>query len=318
MPPSVAAADPTAEPATDLPTTDDPAPPSIGARIATLTAVFLPLAGTVAAIASVWGWGFTWADLGILFGCYVATGLGITVGFHRLFSHKSFETPKTLEFIWGALGSMAIQGPLLRWVALHRVHHQYSDKELDPHSPLGHGTGVWGVVKGFWHAHVGWAFGKDPVPTDRYITDLRRRVLPRVIDALFPLWVAVGLAIPALLGGLLSFSWAGVFRGLLWGGFVRVFLVHHITWSVNSVCHLWGSRPYPEKDHSRNNWLFGILALGEGWHNNHHAFPTSARHGLRWWQFDPSYMLIWVMEKLGLVWKVRLPALRPVPATVTA
>ena len=308
MPPSAVAA-PIAESAPDLPpTADEPAPISIKAKIVTVIAVFVPLAGTVAAIASVWGWGFTWADLGILFGCYLATGLGITVGFHRLFTHKAFETARPLEFVWGVLGSMAIQGPLLKWVALHRVHHQYSDQELDPHSPHGHGNGVWAVVKGFWHAHVGWAFNPDPVPIDRYITDLRKRTLPRVIHALFPLWVAIGLAIPAALGGLLSLSWAGVFRGLLWGGLVRVFLVHHVTWSVNSVCHLWGSRPYPEKDRSRNNWLFGLLALGEGWHNNHHAFPTSARHGLKWWQVDTSYMTIWAMEKLGLAWKVRLPA----------
>ncbi len=304
----------TAEPAPDQTTADELPRPGLGARIATLIAVLLPLIGTVATMASVWGWGFTWADFGILVGTYVATAFGITVGFHRLFSHKSFETVRPLELLWGALGSMAIQGPLLKWVAMHRVHHQFSDGENDPHSPHGHGDGVWGVVKGFWHAHIGWAFGSDPVRLDRYVTDLRKRVLPRVIDALFPLWVAIGLAIPAVLGGLITLSWGGVLRGLLWGGFVRVFLVHHVTWSVNSVCHLWGSRPYPEKDHSRNNWLFGVLAMGEGWHNNHHAYPTSARHGLRWWQFDPSYMLIWAMEKVGLVWKVRLPAARPAAA----
>jgi stearoyl-CoA desaturase (delta-9 desaturase) len=317
LPPSaVAAPEPEtfAPPAADQPTTEDLPPPTPAARVATVAAITLPLLGTVAAMASVWGWGFTWADFGLLTGAYLVTGLGITVGFHRLFSHKSFETGKSLELLWGVLGSMAIQGPLLRWVAMHRLHHHYSDKDRDPHSPNGHGAGVGGVLRGLWHAHVGWAFGPDPIPVERYVTDLRKRVLPRAIDALFPLWVVIGLVIPATLGGLFTLSWGGVVRGLLWGGFVRVFLVHHITWSVNSVCHLWGSRPYPEKDSSRNNVLFGVLALGEGWHNNHHAFPTSARHGLRWWQVDPSYMVIWAMEKLGLAWKVRLPAARPAVA----
>jgi stearoyl-CoA desaturase (delta-9 desaturase) len=279
-------------------------------QVATLLAIVLPLAGTVVAMASVWGWGFTWADFGILAGAYLATGLGITVGFHRLYTHKSFETPRWLEAVWGVLGSMAIQGPLLKWVAMHRVHHQYSDRELDPHSPYGHGDGVWGVVKGFWHAHVGWAFRADPVPIDRYIPDLRKRVLPRVIDALFPLWVAIGLAIPAVLGGLLSLSWGGVFRGLLWGGLVRVFLVHHVTWSINSACHLWGRRPYESGDESRDNVVFGVLGLGEGWHNSHHAFPTSARHGLSWWQPDVSYWVIRGLWAVGLAWDVRVPSRR--------
>ena len=314
MPPSVVAdpADTIAEPAPDLPIpNEEPRTPSRAARAATLAAILIPLLGTVAAMASVWGWGFTWTDFWLLFGAYLLTGFGITVGFHRLFSHKSFETGKPLEFAWGALGSMAVQGSLLTWVAMHRVHHQFSDQKRDPHSPNGHGGGVLGVLKGFFHAHVGWAFKRSPVKADRYITDLKKRRLARVVDSLFPVWVLIGLAIPASIGGLVTLSWGGVLRGLLWGGLVRVFLVHHITWSVNSVCHLWGSRPYPQKDLSRNNFLFGVLALGEGWHNNHHAFPTSARHGLRWWQFDPSYVVIWTMEKLGLVWKVRRPAAEP-------
>ena len=163
------------------------------------------------------------------------------------------------------------------------------------------------MIRGFWHAHIGWAFTRDPAGLDRYIADLKKLTSVRLASALFPLWIVLGLAIPAVLGGILTGTWAGVWLGFLWGGLVRVFLVHHVTWSVNSVCHLWGSRPYSDRDRSRNNLLFGILAMGEGWHNNHHAFPTSARHGLRWWQIDTSYYLIRLLTWFGLAWKVRLP-----------
>jgi stearoyl-CoA desaturase (delta-9 desaturase) len=285
-----------------------PEPLSPAARAATLAAVFLPLAGFAAGVASVWGWGFGWVDFGLLAGMYVLSALGITVGFHRLFTHKSFETNAVVRFVLAALGSMAVQGSVLKWVAVHRRHHQHSDTPDDPHSPHHAGRGPWGVARGFWHAHIGWAFRPDPVNLDRYVADLRKLASVRVASALFPVWIVLGLAIPAALGGVLTGSWVGALLGLLWGGLVRVFLVHHVTWSVNSVCHLWGSRPYPEKDRSRNNLLFGILAMGEGWHNNHHAFPTSARHGLRWWQVDASYYVIRVMAWVGLAWKVRLPA----------
>jgi stearoyl-CoA desaturase (delta-9 desaturase) len=247
---------------------------------------------------------------------YVLTAFGITVGFHRLLTHKSFETTPAVRFVLAALGSMAVQGSVLRWVAQHRRHHQHSDTPDDPHSPHHRGGGLLGTARGFWHAHIGWAFKPDAAGLDRYVADLRKLASVRVASALFPLWIALGLAIPAALGGILTGTWAGVWLGLLWGGLVRVFLVHHVTWSVNSVCHLWGRRPYPDRDRSRNNLLFGILAMGEGWHNNHHAFPTSARHGLRWWQLDASYYLIRLLAWLGLAWKVRLPAGEsgPVPA----
>jgi stearoyl-CoA desaturase (delta-9 desaturase) len=283
-------------------------PVSLAARVGTLAAVVLPLAGFAAAAGSVWGWGFGWVELGLLVGMYLATALGITVGFHRLFTHRSFETTPAVRFVLAALGSMAVQGSVLRWVAFHRRHHQHSDTPDDPHTPHGHGGGLWGVVRGFWHAHIGWAFQPDAVGLDRYVADLRRLTSVRVASALFPLWIVLGLAVPAVLGGVLTGTWSGAWLGLLWGGLARVFLVHHVTWSVNSVCHLWGRRPYPERDHSRNNVVFGILGLGEGWHNNHHAFPTSARHGLRWWQVDVSYYVIRLLAAAGLAWKVRLPA----------
>jgi stearoyl-CoA desaturase (delta-9 desaturase) len=278
------------------------------ARVGTLVAVLLPLAGLIAAVVSLWGYGFGWVEFGVLGGMYVLTALGITVGFHRLFTHKSFETNAVVRFVLAALGSMAVQGSVLRWVAQHRRHHQHSDTPADPHSPHGRGRGLVGVVRGFWHAHIGWAFKPDAAGLDRYVADLMKQRSVRWASALFPLWIVLGLALPAVLGGVLTGTWAGVLLGFLWGGLVRVFLVHHVTWSVNSVCHLWGSRPYPDKDHSRNNLVLGVLAMGEGWHNNHHAFPTSARHGLRWWQIDVSYYVIRVMSWLGLAWKVRLPA----------
>ena len=276
--------------------------------MATLAAIIIPFLGLVAAIILLWGWGFTWIDLGLLVGMYLVSGLGITVGFHRLFTHRSFEAYSPVKFALAACGSMAILGSVLNWVAQHRRHHQHSDAEGDPHSPHGHGRGLWNWLRGFWHAHIGWAFKPDPVDLNKYVRDLSRSRAVRIASALFPFWVVLGLAIPAVLGGFLSESWVGAWRGLLWGGVVRVFLVHHVTWSVNSLGHLWGSRPYETDDHSRNNYLLGILALGEGWHNSHHAFPTSARHGLRWWQPDLSYYVIRGLALVGLAWNVKLPS----------
>jgi stearoyl-CoA desaturase (delta-9 desaturase) len=171
-----------------------------------------------------------------------------------------------------------------------------------------YGGGVSGLLRGLWHAHLGWVFRPDPPDLDRYVKDLSRSHLLVVVSALFPIWVALGLVLPAVLGGVVSRTWMGVWTGLVWGGLVRVFLVHHVTWSVNSVCHLWGRRLYNTGDESRNNFLFGVLAMGEGWHNAHHAFPTSARHGLRWWQPDVSYMVICALALLRLAWNVRVPS----------
>ena len=277
-------------------------------QAATLAAVVLPFLGLVAAAALLWGWGFRWLDLGLLLGMYVLTGLGITVGFHRLFTHRAFQTNAVVKFVLTALGSMAVQAPLMQWVAQHRRHHQHSDTPDDPHSPHHQGAGWLGRVRGFWHAHIGWAFDAKAPGLERYVKDLRRSAALRVASALFPVWVALGLLIPAALGGLVTLSWSGALLGLLWGGLARIFVVHHVTWCVNSVCHLWGSRPFPLRDQSRNNFVFGLLALGEGWHNNHHAFPTSARHGFRWWQVDASYWFIRVLAAVGLAWDVELPA----------
>jgi stearoyl-CoA desaturase (delta-9 desaturase) len=284
-------------------------PPRVarGLKLLTLVAVILPFAGLLTAVALLWGRGFSGVELGLLLGMYLLSAVGITVGFHRLFTHRSFETNRVVQFILAVLGSMAVEAPLFKWVAVHRRHHQHSDRPGDPHSPHGHGDGVLGLLRGMWHAHVGWLFRADPPDLPRYVKDLHQDAPLRAASALFPLWVAVGLLAPAVLGWLLVGGWLGALFGLVWGGLARIFLVHHVTWSVNSVCHLWGRRPFRSRDESRNNTVFGILALGEGWHNNHHAFPTSARHGLRWWQLDVSYYIIRALVLLGLAWNVRLP-----------
>jgi stearoyl-CoA desaturase (delta-9 desaturase) len=276
-------------------------------QVATVLTIVIPLLGLVAAPFFCWGWGFSWVDFGLLVGMYVLTVIGITVGFHRLFTHRSFETSMPVKFILAVLGSMAVQGPLLKWVAMHRRHHQHADTPADPHSPHHHGEGVWGLLRGAWHAHIGWFFAPEPEDLPRYVPDLRKSRTLRVASALFPLWVLLGLLMPAVLGGVISLTWAGVWTGLIWGGLVRLFLVHHVTWSVNSACHLWGFRPYRSEDQSRDNIVFGVLAMGEGWHHTHHTFPTSARHGLRWWQIDMSYWIIRALAWLRLAWDVRVP-----------
>ena len=277
-------------------------------KIANLITVVVPFAGLIAAMALLWGRGFSWTHLGLMLGMYVITVLGITVGYHRLFTHKAFETNAVVKAILAFFGSLAVEGPLFKWVATHRRHHQTSDTDKDPHSPHLHGHGFTGFLKGLWHAHCGWIFEPHVPGLHKYVADLAANPMLRTISNLFPLWILVSLLIPTVLGGLFTMTWMGALLGFLWGGLVRIFLVHHVTWSINSVCHLWGGRPYRSSDESRNNVVFGILAMGEGWHNNHHAFPTSARHGLAWWQIDLSYIFIRTLEVFGLAWKVRVPA----------
>jgi stearoyl-CoA desaturase (delta-9 desaturase) len=281
---------------------------SLALRLTNLGAILLPFAGLLVAVLLLWGWGFSWTHLFILVGMYLATGLGITIGYHRLFTHRSFETIGAVKFILAVLGSMAVEGPVFKWVAQHRRHHQHSDAADDPHSPHLHGGGWRGLLKGLWHSHVGWVFNRDAPGLSRYIGDLTSSRMLRAMSRMFPLWAVAGLMIPTALGGVITLSWTGALLGFIWGGLVRIFLVHHVTWSINSVCHLWGSRPFRSHDESRNNAIFGVLAMGEGWHNNHHAFPTSARHGLRWWQFDLSFYVIRLMELVGLAWRVKVPA----------
>jgi stearoyl-CoA desaturase (delta-9 desaturase) len=275
-------------------------------RAANLGAVVVPFAATIAAIALLWNSLVSPVDLAIGAVMYLLTALGITVGYHRLLTHRSFQTSKPLEYLFAALGSMAVQGPVIAWVADHRKHHAHTDEEGDPHSPhVGHGEGVGGVLRGLWHAHTGWLLANQGrAEWRRYAPDLYDDPGMRFIARHFVWLLIASLGIPALAGYLLSGTVAGAATGLLWGGLVRVFFVHHVTWSVNSVCHFVGSRRFDVDDHSTNVFWLALPSLGESWHHNHHAFPRSAVHGLRRWELDPSAVVITVMERLGLARKV--------------
>jgi stearoyl-CoA desaturase (Delta-9 desaturase) len=277
-------------------------------KITNLLAVVLPFAGLVLAAVLLWGWGFSWLHLGLMLAMYTISILGVTIGYHRLFTHRSFRTYTPVRVILAIAGSMAVEGPVIKWVASHRRHHQRSDHEGDPHSPHLHGEGLGGLIKGIWHAHIGWLFSPDSPTIMNGVKDLLADPALRRVDRLFAVWVALGLLAPAALGWLVAGTWQGALLGFIWGGLVRVFLVHHVTFSINSICHIWGSRPFRSDDHSTNNALFAILGMGEGWHNNHHAFPTSARHGLHWWQVDVTYWVIKLMSWTGLAWDIRRPS----------
>jgi len=282
------------------------------ARIYNLLAVFIPVIGVFAAMVLLWNDGFGWTDLVLLVVLYAFTGFGVTIGFHRLFTHRSFETSEPLRVLFAIAGSMAVEGSVITWVADHRKHHAFSDEEGDPHSPhLGHDGGVKGALKGLWHAQVGWLIDGENhgrASAHRYAPDLLRDRAIRWVNRTFPFWVLLSLLLPAVLGFLLTgFDPWGALTGFIWGGLVRIFLVHHVTWSVNSVCHFFGRRRFDISDRSTNVFWLAIPSLGEAWHHNHHAFPTSAAHGLKWWErmADPSALVIAAMEKLGLVWNVK-------------
>lgn len=282
-------------------------------QVVNLLGVIIPFAALVAAIIMLWGVAFNWVYLALLFGMYVFSGLGITIGYHRLFTHKSFATTRFMTWLWAVAGSSAAEGSVLEWVAYHRRHHQFSDEMEDPHSPHAHdhSDSMLGFIKGFWHSHMGWFVSRDPADApefSRYVPDLQKDPVVVSVDRHWRLWTLIGCLVPAVLGGLITWSWMGILLGFLWGGLVRVFLVHHITWSINSVCHIWGSRPFESHDQSRNNAIFAVVGFGEGWHNNHHAFPTSAKHGLRWWQIDWSWIVIRSMKMMRLAWDVKVPS----------
>ncbi len=254
-----------------------------------------------------WEKALNWHDVVVFFATYIPLTLGITVGFHRHLTHRAFKTNKWVRGTLAALGSAAIEGPVISWVADHRKHHAFSDRHGDPHSPhVEAGPGWRGVLAGLFHAHVGWLFihtqrGKR----DRYAPDLIADPTIRFIDRTFLLWVLLGLAFPFALGFLLSGgSWVGGLTGLLWGGAVRMLVLHHVTYSINSICHVFGRRRFATDDESRNVAWLSLVTMGEAWHNNHHAFPTSAAHGLRRWEIDPSALVIRGLEKTGLAWDV--------------
>jgi stearoyl-CoA desaturase (delta-9 desaturase) len=275
-------------------------------RIITGAVTIVPILGLGLVGWQVWNEWLHVSDLIVLVICYLLTGFGVTVGFHRLFTHRAFKTSTPVRAILAALGSAAIEGPIVSWVADHRKHHVYSDVEGDPHSPhVDHGHGLKGALAGLYHAHVGWLFihSQRGLKT-RYAPDLLKDPVIRYIDRTFFVWAIAGFIVPFLLGWLIGGSVMHGVSGMLWGGLVRVLLVHHSTFSVNSLCHFFGRRAYDTEDESRNVFWLSIPTLGESWHNNHHAFPTSAEHGMRRGQIDPSAWLIRGMEKVGLVWDV--------------
>ncbi|MEA2215539.1 MAG: hypothetical protein QOK19_1100 [Solirubrobacteraceae bacterium] len=272
-------------------------------RAANLAGVVVPFAGVLIAIVLLWNRWVDGVDLAILGVFYVLTAGGVTVGFHRLLTHRSFQTHPLLEQTLAILGSLSVQGSVLDWVADHRKHHAHTDEEGDPHSPhVGHGSGL----RGLWHAHTGWLTEtQGQADWKRYASELYEDPKMRRIGKRFPLWVALSLLLPTLLGfALHGWTLEGAIRGYVWGGLVRIFLVHHVTWSVNSICHYFGRRRFTTDDRSTNVAWLSILSLGESWHHNHHAFPRSARHGLRWYEIDPSALAIASLERLGLAWNV--------------
>ncbi|MFM7846355.1 MAG: acyl-CoA desaturase [Planctomycetota bacterium] len=282
-------------------------------KLIMLSAIIVPAVGLVTAMALMWplGW-MSPLYLSIFLIGWAITGMGITIGFHRLLTHRSFDTYPVIRAMFMFFGALSVEGSPLVWCAVHRKHHELSDHVGDPHSPHLHGTGFWGRLKGLWYAQCGWLLTGYWAKPDlkRYVPDLLAEPLLVFVDRFYYLWVLMSLATPALIGGLATMTWQGALLGFLWGGLARVCWNHHITWSINSICHVMGGKPYDGGDESRNNVVCALLAWGEGWHNNHHAFPTSARHGLEWYQFDTSWIVIRTMEILGLAWNVRVPSER--------
>jgi stearoyl-CoA desaturase (Delta-9 desaturase) len=275
-------------------------------KISNLIGAVIPFLAFIAAIVLLWNRIVDWSDLAVLAVMYFLAGFGVTVGFHRLLTHRSFQTFKPIEYLFATLGSMAMQGPVISWVADHRKHHAHTDEEGDPHSPhVGHGDGVKGALLGLWHAHMGWLFDSHGrAEAERYARDLVEDPGMRFISRNFLGIVLLGLALPFGLGYALDGSLAGGLTGLLWGGFVRIFMLHHVTWSINSVCHFFGRRRFDVDDHSTNVLWLALPSMGESWHHNHHAFPRAAFHGLRWWEIDLTALVIRAMRGLGLAWNV--------------
>jgi stearoyl-CoA desaturase (delta-9 desaturase) len=282
-------------------------------KLINLLGVSLPVAGLVIAIVLLWGQGVGVTAIAILVVGYLLTGIGITVGYHRLFTHRSFETYPAVRYTLALLGQMGVEGDVVTWVADHRKHHQFSDREGDPHSPHAEfGDGPLEALKGLWHAHTGWLFTSvGRADRARYAKDLVQDAGLRTIAKLFLPLVVVSLVVPALVGWMLIGGWYGFVSGLVWGGAVRILLLHHVTWSINSICHFWGRRRFDSPDESRNVWWLSWLSFGESWHNNHHAFPSSAFHGLRRFEIDPGGWVIRGLEACGLAWRVvRIPSER--------
>jgi stearoyl-CoA desaturase (delta-9 desaturase) len=279
-----------------------------GEQFALYLFVIVPFLALFAAVPIVWGRGIGWTDVVLAVFFYYLSGMGVTVGYHRYFTHGAFKANRALKIALAVAGSLAIEGPVIRWVADHRRHHAFSDREGDPHSPWRFGASMSGLTKGFFFAHIGWLFDPEHTNRDKYAPDLLADRDVERVDRLFPLLVAVSLLAPAVLGGLISWSWAGALTAFFWASLVRVCVLHHVTWSINSVCHMIGERPYASRDRSANFWPLAVLSFGESWHNSHHADPTCARHGVDRGQLDISARAIQLFEKAGWATAVRWPS----------
>ncbi|MBA3618960.1 MAG: acyl-CoA desaturase [Acidothermales bacterium] len=304
----------TALPVIDPPAAPTEAPGTIGGerkrtweQVALILFIAIPFAALLAAIPVAWGWGLGWHDVIIAFVMYAVSGHGITIGYHRYLTHGAFKANRPLRVGLTIAGSLAIEGPAIRWVSDHRKHHAYSDKEGDPHSPWRYGESIGALMKGLLYAHIGWLFDVEQTSQRKYAPDLLAdRDIVRVSRA-FPMLVAVSLLLPPLLGGLVTWSWQGALSTFFWASLVRVALLHHVTWSINSICHAIGEKPFRTRDRSGNVWWLAALSMGESWHNLHHADPTCARHGVLKGQIDSSARVISLFEFLGWATDVRWP-----------
>jgi stearoyl-CoA desaturase (delta-9 desaturase) len=300
-------AEPLLDPSELIPSAEAPARKTWTEQIALTIFLVVPFLAVFGAIPLTWGWGVSARDLIIAGVMYYVSGLGVTVGFHRYLTHRSFVARRPVRIALALAGSLSLQSSATQWVADHRRHHRFSDKDGDPHSPWRYGTSFRDLSKGFFYSHVGWLYDWDKTEEAKYAPELVADPDIAFISRTFPLWVVVSMLLPPLVGGLIGWSWQAAVTAFVWGSLVRVALLHHVTFAINSVCHIKGRRPFRTKDHSQNVWWLSILSFGESWHNFHHAEPTSARHGVRPLEFDTSAIVIKVMEKLHWVSDVRWP-----------
>jgi stearoyl-CoA desaturase (delta-9 desaturase) len=263
--------------------------------------VCIPALGFIAAILFSIRYGFTLSDLTTLAAMYLIAALGVEVGLHRFFAHHAFSAGRTVTILLGIAGTIAVQGPIIFWVATHRIHHAFADREGDPHSPRPIGTGRLATLRGLWHGHVGWLFTVRRVNWTKFVPDLIRNRHVLRIDRYYFMWIALGLVLPTAVGWALTGNSRGAVGGFLWGGLTRIFLLDQVTWGINSIGHTLGSRPYRTRDNSRNIWSFAPFSIGASWHNNHHARPSLALTRHAFWQVDIAGLFIYLLDKLRLV-----------------
>lgn len=285
----------------------EPEPKSRAEIITFGLVISLPLIAVATAVPFAWGWGLGWTDIAIAFVFYMVSGLGVTVGLHRYFTHGSFKAGRAMKIALGIAGSLSLEMSVLDWVATHRKHHKFSDKDGDPHSPWRFGPGFKSMSKGLLYAHMGWLFESERTNREKYAPDLVKDPDIVKLHKWFPMLALTSLVLPAILGGLLTWSWQGAVTAFFWGTLIRIGLLHHVTWSINSICHVFGDEAFEVRDKSRNVWWLAIPSFGESWHNLHHSDPTCARHGALKGQIDLSAGLIRIFEKLGWVHDVRWP-----------